>query len=474
MASNAPLTGEPLRNAITNLIALGGVDTLYRDLYLQRGKELLHHDMSPESYRGMLRMVGELNDFPNRIRNTMLQQDWQAVKQMSAELESLQQSYARYSELLQLAKELYEQTEIVIDPFSPGLVTLAGKSYEELPALRERGLSLLSTLARLDGGWRSFYIRRLDDFGVETAQPPPDLQNRATPASGELLQHQAQEALAKGDLNMLREVADALSKGGGSAAAATVGSDTAEGRRREKPLKFAFPEPVLERAGSLGLVPFTVESRYEAYLRFAPYIWNPTFADLENEQGRALRLSTLPLPAQAPEAVRSMLEMFMLHPFINSAGIRSIATLVEEDGLVEEFEEPAAGDAAPASPLLEALGLPHRNALTRLQIEAALSDRGNGIVKEKLGLDPVQFCLVCIPPDLHLRIGMRRGWGKQEIWTHFDGYMLTADGKMNALAGGDVRFGGVYDLVAISRNYGADRIIARFAVVQRRRLARVL
>ncbi|ABQ28005.1 hypothetical protein Gura_3855 [Geotalea uraniireducens Rf4] len=50
--------------------------------------------------------------------------------------------------------------------------------------------------------------------------------------------------------------------------------------------------------------------------------------------------------------------------------------------------------------------------------------------------------------------------------------MLTADGKMHALAGGDVRFGGIYDMVGISRNYEADRIIARFAVVQRRRMAR--
>lgn len=73
--------------------------------------------------------------------------------------------------------------------------------------------------------------------------------------------------------------------------------------------------------------------------------------------------------------------------------------------------------------------------------------------------------------DLHLRIGQKRGWGQQKIWTHFDGYMIMADGTRHALAGGDIRYGGIYDLLGINNNYDSDRIIARFAVVQRQRLA---
>jgi hypothetical protein len=56
------------------------------------------------------------------------------------------------------------------------------------------------------------------------------------------------------------------------------------------------------------------------------------------------------------------------------------------------------------------------------------------------------------------------------LWTHFDGYMVMQNGKLCALAGGDVRFGGLYDLVGISREYDSDEILARFAVVQRRRM----
>ncbi len=48
--------------------------------------------------------------------------------------------------------------------------------------------------------------------------------------------------------------------------------------------------------------------------------------------------------------------------------------------------------------------------------------------------------------------------------------MIMADNKRQALAGGDVRYGGIYDLLGLSCSYDSDRVIARFAVVQRRRL----
>jgi hypothetical protein len=91
-------------------------------------------------------------------------------------------------------------------------------------------------------------------------------------------------------------------------------------------------------------------------------------------------------------------------------------------------------------------------------------------VEEKLDLDARAFRLVCIPLDLYTRFGLSRGWGQQQIWTHFDGYQVMRDHHLRALAGGDVRFGGVYDLVSIGQNYESERIIVRFAVIQRKRM----
>jgi hypothetical protein len=87
-----------------------------------------------------------------------------------------------------------------------------------------------------------------------------------------------------------------------------------------------------------------------------------------------------------------------------------------------------------------------------------------------LGLDPRAFRLLCIPPDVHVRVGQKRGWGTQPQWTHFDGYMFQ-NRRWLALAGGDLRFGGVYDAVGLGRDNDLDNLVARFAVVQRRRLS---
>ena len=122
------------------------------------------------------------------------------------------------------------------------------------------------------------------------------------------------------------------------------------------------------------------------------------------------------------------------------------------------------------SELLAALRLPGRRGLPRITIEQALLAHGAGLLEKELGLDPRDFRLVCIPPDIHLRLGETEGWGRQPFWTHFDGYLVMADGRLRALAGGDVRYGGLYDLLGIGRDYDTDRVMARFAVVRRVRM----
>ena len=106
-------------------------------------------------------------------------------------------------------------------------------------------------------------------------------------------------------------------------------------------------------------------------------------------------------------------------------------------------------------------------------IEQALLMHGARILENEPGLDPHVFCLVCIPPDVYPRLGEAEGWGRQSFWAHFDGYLIrTVAGqvRLQALAGGDVRYGGLYDLLAVGGDYDSDRLLARFAVVQRARM----
>jgi hypothetical protein len=89
---------------------------------------------------------------------------------------------------------------------------------------------------------------------------------------------------------------------------------------------------------------------------------------------------------------------------------------------------------------------------------------------EQLGLDPELFRLVAIPADIYIDLGPERGWGQKEIWTHFDGYWVREGGKLQSLAGGDKRFGGVHNIISFSPAYSTDTLLARFAVVQRKRM----
>ena len=91
---------------------------------------------------------------------------------------------------------------------------------------------------------------------------------------------------------------------------------------------------------------------------------------------------------------------------------------------------------------------------------------GDQILEARLGLDPMEFRLVCIPYDLYTRFGEERGFGKWQHWTHFDGYQVMGGNRLRALVGGDGRFGGLSDLVSISPSDARDGVYARLVRIQ--------
>ncbi|MCK6553304.1 hypothetical protein L6Q96_01760 [Candidatus Binatia bacterium] len=167
--------------------------------------------------------------------------------------------------------------------------------------------------------------------------------------------------------------------------------------------------------------------------------------------------------------MQDLLQQFLLHPYITSAGCRYLPRLLVERILVEFF--PESPEPPGSGPLLAALGLRRRRQLSRVEIEAALLENGPRIVEHELGLDLRAFRLVRIPPDAYIRLGLDSGWGRQPFWTHFDGYRVQPDGHLPALVGGDARYGGVYDLCGIDPRDAREGVIARFAVVHRDRLS---
>lgn len=156
-----------------------------------------------------------------------------------------------------------------------------------------------------------------------------------------------------------------------------------------------------------------------------------------------------------------------MHVYVNSAGIRYVPLPTEREPLLIEAH-PEGDDAA--TPLLRELHLERRRGVARNQIEARLRANGPRILADHLGLDPFAFRLVCVPPDLYMRLGRERGWGSREEWTHFDGYQLLGGGGLRALVGGNARYGGLVDLCSISRDDARENTVVRFAVIRRERL----
>jgi hypothetical protein len=467
MATKRAKSVDPL-GLVSALIEAGKVDTVYHDVYLDRARTFLDAILSLEDFKRIERERAALAETSVAIARAMDKGDWPRVKELSGRGQALRQAVEGKDKLMHLGRDVYAATDPRLDPFSPGLLPFARIPTSDLPRLRTRAQSQLAALERADPPWQDFYGERGKAFQALALTTSPEAGE-----TGEDPREAAAQALRAGDMSQLEKLAgeliaavqprvDLRTPGG----RATASSAAVTPPSRE--LRVVHSADTLARARRLGLALRQLESRVElAPLR--QYAWNPLFSDQTDQSGR-IGVRQVPLPPGAPEAFRDRLEMLMIHPLVNSGGARHLPTLVAEDVLVEDFPDLGEDDQPAASALLATLGLASRRGLTRIAIERALFAHGARVVQEELGLDPRAFRLVCIPPDVHLRLGEAEGWGRQPLWTHFDGYLVMADGRLRALAGGNARFGGLYDLLGLSRDYDSDKVMARFAVVKRARM----
>jgi len=451
------------------LLEAAKADTSFMDLYLQRARELLATELDEAQYARLGDQEREIADLTTRVGTAFAERDWPLIRDLTRRATDLTRILSERSAIRTVASRVYGFDTILVDPFSPGISGLAGVSERELPALREAAVKRLERLRAADPAWADLYEVRskaLSALRLTVVSTASDDDAETQVAN---LEARAQTALMHRDLSQLHELSAQLLEAESRAAVATDHDAAGAGRPPVPVPVLAAPLPphVCDSARKLGLGPYWVESEAdEIRARFRPS-WRATLGD---PSGNTVHF-TLQVPGDTEEALREAAALFMSRAFVTSAGTRYIPLCVGEDVLVEDFEESspdAEGDARP--PLLAALGLPSRRGLARSTIEKALRERGAAVVKD-LGLDPREYRIVCVPADVYARLGSKLGWGRQAIWTHFDGYMASKDRKLMPLVGGDVRFGGVHDLVAVGSDYDSDRLSARFAVVQRRRFA---
>ena len=424
--------------------------------------------LSGAAYAAIKKDIASLEMVERQLKAAIERGDWERTSALTERVRSIRAATDRKA-AIELGEAVYDKlSEIPVDPFSPGFHAFYDSAEKLLNQWREHAIRTLSVLEGTDSSKRDFYARRRADFQALKIEVQASAQKKETVNPLDLRQ-EALNAVDSGDLSSLDNLIKKLSQqpeakesesenAVQSVEAADLGDD----------LLYSFSGETLSAAAGLGLTPVQTRSRRDfAYL--LAYNWQPSFLKSESKKWAQEQLTHL-MPADGGDKVREAMEMYLLNPFINSGGARYLVCLVVEDLLMEDFDEPEPKTHLPRTELLAALGLDSRWGLSRQMIETALLENGPRILKEKLGLDPEAFRLVAIPPDIYTHFGPERGWGQKEMWTHFDGYWVREGGNLQALAGGDVRFGGSHDVIGFHPSYHSDKLLARFAVVQRKRM----
>jgi hypothetical protein len=464
--------------AVGLLIEVANADTVYRDLYLRRARQLLSVALDESAYRAIGSTEKEIEDLMRRSRSAVLQRDWDQAAKLSAQADGLRQRKTAMGQLAAIGKDVYDADTVAFDPFSPGK-HLGPQSEANQPGVHKRLMDILASLGKLDPSFGASYAQRRNYFSNLELTSPTAAQKKGSQRDRAQMERLAVEAAEKGDTAALQRLAKELRDWKESRTATVSTSAATAMTRYECPMDLAAPfaPDVISRARELGLAEaYTVPSPEIAAAREAIYthVWQPTPANPDMEREGVLRAQAqaeVKIPEQiVTEDLKVLAGQFIQQIFINSGGARYLPPLAAERTLIEDFAEDEAGANAP-SKLLAALGLAKRSGLARMQIEAALMRSGDQILEERLGLDPMEFRLVCIPYDLYIRFGRDRGFGKWPHWTHFDGYQVMGGNRLRALVGGDGRFGGLTDLVSISPSDARDGVYARFAVVRRARMA---
>jgi len=469
-----------LEAAVQLLVNVRGSDTVYADLYLRRAGELLATVLSQAQYNALRGIQGDINTVVKQISLATASQDWAQVASLATRLDELRRSAGENAALSRLGATVYDTHGVSIDPFSPGFEFLPGFD-KGLAERRDALVANLKALASVDAPLAPLYASRGAFFaGLILASGRSAAASVSAKSSAEI-QQLAVRAAQQGDTSQLRLYAQELAARQAKEAA-SAGSKSDTQTATAAPAAYHYPvdlsapfsDEVAQRARALGLVVARAEPPPQAAPLFdfvTTGIWQANISDTETTQEGIVRaeaiVDTSGFPSEMSGPLKELVGQLLQNPFINSGGARYIPPFSAEAVLVEDFPEqqeaPATGE------LLSALGLTRRRALNRLEIQVALLQHGARFLQERLLLDPAEFRLVCIPHDLYIGVGRHRGWGQQQQWTHFDGFQVFRNGRLRALVGGDVRYGGLSDLVSIDISDQRESVIARFAVIRRAR-----
>lgn len=457
-------TQAKLVQVVRRLVDLAAVDSLYADRYLERAENVLGAALSRQQYAAIREDYESVPRLTKDLRQAAERQDWQRAMTLAVQTNEVRARAITRMPLLRVGDAVYGPRLVQFTVTTLALNGVVAGHCEDLPEARAATVEQLHDLAREDEEWRTFYGQRIEHFEhiQVTAEEQPSTVSEGAEVQGRVL-----AAVDKDDFAQVQTLVKAIVSRGTDQTGRLRVPRPEDGVARR--LGDAFPVPDAERLQKLGLK----EEVLPAAKELNQYLGcccadRPTLAESPlTDTHRKAETCTCGhhCPPEVGTVLHENFDLLMLHVFVTSGGARYLPWFGAEPILVETFAE---SEIDARTPLLEMLRLPKRRGLARTVIENALLSEGGHLVRE-VGLDPMEFVAICIPFDAYLRLALSYGWGREERWTHFDGYQVCRGHRLRALVGGDVRFGGPDDLCSVSRDYDTDRLTARFAVVRRQR-----
>ena len=320
MSKASPVKTHSPTETVFSLIEISSLDTLYRDLYLERARQLMGPILSFSSYMHIKESVASLGLIERQLRAAVQRGDWERTTELTARIRAIQKSAERL-DVIDLGEAVYDKlSDIPIDPFAPGFFAFFGGTTDRLTELKKRSIGVLSALAVVDPTHREFYLRRRTDF--EGLKIEVETEQKAESSSTVDLHQDALNAVDSGDLAQLDRVLKQLkekSEVKETAKEATV--QLADTTDLGDDLLYTFSDQTLEAAAKYGLAPARTKSRRQlAYLM--PYGWQPSFLQRESKQWAKDQLSHLTHPFESADSQREAIELYLFNPFINSGGTR--------------------------------------------------------------------------------------------------------------------------------------------------------
>ncbi len=354
--------------------------------------------------------------------------------------------------------------------FASGFNVFSGADSEALNDRRNEAVNILVALQRLDPEKSAFYSRRAADFKrlsfKGTASGKGEKDDRMDASQ---MQQAALSALDAGDLSKLEEMLANVAKLGEAKKPGTPEVEVTEAAELGDDLVCNWTDETLAAAAELGLAPVRTESRRH-FAHLVPHGWQPSFRKQEVKQWSKDKISRLSFPSVTSDKGREAIEFYLLNPFINSGGTRYSVCLVAEDALLEDFAEPEAKEEVD-SKLLDILRLNSRWGLSRSEIEQALVEHGPEVLAEAQARSGSVSRRCHSGGPLHasrtaVEVGARRRCGRTSTviacWKVASCRPSPEVTNVSAARS---------DVVSFSPEYSSAKLFARFAVVQRKRMA---